>query len=200
MTHWFRALLIASLWVPAAGCNRAAAAAGRIDTTNPADTVDVAPATAPVLLPAPTTREAVGYLASDELEGRGVGTKGIDLAADYIATQFKNDGLKTLPGLDGYFQRFEMTIGAAVAPGNTLTSGGDELAVEKSFKPLSFSASSKFTDVPIAFAGYGISSAKQNYDDYANLDTRGKAVLVMRFAPHNAEVMPGCVNVQLTTT
>ncbi len=40
-------------------------------------------------------RETVAYLASDELEGRGLGTKGIDLAADYIAAQFTKLGLKT---------------------------------------------------------------------------------------------------------
>src|SRR5215475_4630696 len=35
------------------------------------------------------------YLASDELEGRGLGSHGLDLAADYIAEQFKEAGLKT---------------------------------------------------------------------------------------------------------
>jgi hypothetical protein len=35
------------------------------------------------------------YLSSDELEGRGLGSKGLDLAADYIAQQFHDIGLKT---------------------------------------------------------------------------------------------------------
>jgi Zn-dependent M28 family amino/carboxypeptidase len=39
--------------------------------------------------------DTVRYLASDELEGRAVKTKGIDLAADYIARQFTQLGLKT---------------------------------------------------------------------------------------------------------
>jgi hypothetical protein len=38
-------------------------------------------------------RETVRYLASDELEGRGVGTRGLDLAAEYIARQFSDAGL-----------------------------------------------------------------------------------------------------------
>ena len=38
---------------------------------------------------------AVRYLASDQLEGRGVGTKGLDLAAEFIARQFAEAGLKT---------------------------------------------------------------------------------------------------------
>ena len=39
--------------------------------------------------------DVVRYLASEELEGRGVGTKGIDLAAEYIAGRFAEYGLKT---------------------------------------------------------------------------------------------------------
>ena len=34
----------------------------------------------------------VKYLSSDELEGRGVGTKGLDQAADFIARQFRESG------------------------------------------------------------------------------------------------------------
>jgi hypothetical protein len=175
MNSLVRALLISSLWVAVAGCNHV----GASHLDSPAKTV--------ALPPAPTTREAIGYLASDELEGRGVGSKGLDLAAAYIAGQFKEDGLRPLPGLDGYYQSFEMTIGGSIAPGNILTLGGDALEIEKSFKPLSFSATTTFADAPIAFAGYGIASEKNAYDDYAGLDVKGKAVLVMRFEPHNEE-------------
>jgi hypothetical protein len=165
MTHFVRALLLASLWVAAAGCNRAAVASTRPTT-------------------APSARDAIYYLASDELEGRGVGTKGIDQAAHYIADQFRRDGLKPLPTFDGYFQRFEMNTGAFVDKGTRLTVGGDSLVLDKSFKPLGFSGSGAF-DGPVVFAGYGISSAKYDYDDYSGLDVTGKVVLALRFEPHN---------------
>ena len=50
----------------------------------------------------------INYLASDELTGRGVGTAGIDLAAEYIASQFLKYGI--LPGGDdgSYFQWFDV--------------------------------------------------------------------------------------------
>jgi hypothetical protein len=54
--------------------------------------------------------EAVKFLASDELEGRGVGTKGIDQAADYIAEQFTAIGLKTDLFDGGPFQSFPMVV------------------------------------------------------------------------------------------
>src|SRR4051794_34162657 len=53
-------------------------------------------------------RHDVTYLASEELEGRGVNTRGINLAADYIAREFQRAGLQPA-GADGsYFQPFTM--------------------------------------------------------------------------------------------
>ena len=175
MTHFVRALLVASLWVAATGCNRATVAdadraEGAVASTRPTT--------------APSARDAIYYLASDELEGRGVGTKGIDQAAHYIADQFRRDGLKPLPTFDGYFQRFEMNTGAFIDKDTRLTVGGDALVLDKSFKPLGFSGSGAF-EGPVAFAGYGISSAKYGYDDYAGLDVTGKVVVALRFEPHN---------------
>ena len=52
----------------------------------------------------------IDYLASDRLEGRGVGTAGIEQAAEYIAEQFAKAGLEP-GGVDGtFFQSFEMTL------------------------------------------------------------------------------------------
>src|SRR4051812_30102224 len=50
------------------------------------------------------SKKTLTYLASDELEGRGVGLHGIDVAADYIADRFEKIGLKKLPGQSTYFQ------------------------------------------------------------------------------------------------
>ena len=54
-------------------------------------------------------RKDLTYLSGDECEGRGVETKGIKLAADYIAAEFKKAGLKP-GGVNGtYFQPFEIS-------------------------------------------------------------------------------------------
>lgn len=50
----------------------------------------------------------VKFLSSDALEARGMGQKGSDLAADYIAEQLKQEGLKPA-GEDGtFFQKVPM--------------------------------------------------------------------------------------------
>src|SRR5262249_55418624 len=123
---------------------------------------------------------AVQYLASDELEGRGVGTKGLDLAADFIAEQFPQIGLKTALFDGTPFQKF--TISSTPKLGsdnqNTLSLVGPEeakndgrpgridLKLNTDFSPQSIGGSSKF-DLPLVFVGYGITAPDFKYDDYA---------------------------------
>jgi hypothetical protein len=129
--------------------------------------------------------DSVYYLASDELEGRGLGTKGLDKAADYIAGNFKKLGLQTAPGLDDYFQRFTITKATAPDPATTLTSGDKTYALDTDFGVLSFSAESKFSG-PVVFVGYGITSATHGYDDYASANVKGKVAMALRYEPHDA--------------
>src|SRR6476620_6125719 len=100
------------------------------------------------------------YLASDECEGRGPGTKGIDKAADYIAKQFTAAGLKP-GGKDGYFQPFTISgfakletpnAVAFIAPANKETI---DLELDKTFQVLGLSGKGKVT-APLVFIGYGI--------------------------------------------
>src|SRR6202162_6387122 len=52
---------------------------------------------------ADSLRGHLSFLASDLLEGRGTPSRGLDLAAEYIAAQFRRAGLEAVGG-DGYFQ------------------------------------------------------------------------------------------------
>src|SRR6516225_9069243 len=72
-------------------------------------------------LHSPATSEArlrrdVTYLASDELEGRGVTTRGINLAADFIAAEFKKAGLQPVGPNGSYFQPFSMAGSVLMEP------------------------------------------------------------------------------------
>lgn len=127
------------------------------------------------------------YLASDELEGRGIGTKGLDLAADYIADQFKAIGLKTDLFDGGPFQKFKMTTGSNLGEPNALAFLGPdsspvELKLGEGFNPLAIGGSGKF-DLPLVFVGYGITAKKEGYDDYAGIDVKDKAVIILRHEP-----------------
>ena len=55
------------------------------------------------MISANSLRGHLSFIASDLLEGRGTPSRGLDLAAEYIAAQFRRAGLEPL-GDDGYFQ------------------------------------------------------------------------------------------------
>src|SRR5689334_3718608 len=64
--------------------------------------------------------DAVNFLAADAQEGRGVGTAGLDRAAEFIAEQFATIGLETKLYDGAPFQRFSMRVGARLGEGNKL--------------------------------------------------------------------------------
>lgn len=114
-------------------------------------------------------KAAIKLLASNEYEGRGPGTGGIDLAADYIAGEFAKLGLKTTLYGDTPFQKFTMTVGAELGKKNQLAIVGPpgpdgkprryELKLSEDYTPLALGGSGKI-DVPVVFAGYGITATE----------------------------------------
>ncbi|MBV8677955.1 MAG: M20/M25/M40 family metallo-hydrolase [Planctomycetaceae bacterium] len=134
----------------------------------------------------------VSYLADDAREGREPGTPGIEVAADFIAAAFKDVGLKPAPGAQGYFQPFPLTGTSALGTSPELSLEGPSGMVLKAepkvdFTPLAIGSGGTLDGVPVVFAGYGITAKddamKLDYDDYADLDVKGKAVLILRREP-----------------
>lgn len=76
----------------------------------------------------------VEYLASEDLQGRGLGTRGKDLATDYIENQFREIGLSTYRP-QGYRQVFEVRAGLAVVPATNLIGviEGNDPALKEEF-------------------------------------------------------------------
>jgi hypothetical protein len=142
-------------------------------------------------------RQAVTWLAAPEREGRGPGTPGIDAAADWIAAQFAEIGLAA-PGAGEAFQPFAMTLDAKLGPAsaNTLelvgpptADGGATvvpLVLGRDFTPLAAGGSGRF-ELPLVFAGYGITAPAEHYDDYAPLAdggvAKGAALVLLRQEP-----------------
>jgi hypothetical protein len=132
-------------------------------------------------------RRDVEFLASDECEGRGPTTKGLEKAADYIAAEFKRAGLKP-GGVDGtWFQPFPYPANLLDEPARLTLKGpkGQEIELKQGFQfqPMGLGKAGKLT-APVVFAGYGLTSAEAKYDDYDGLDVADKVVIVLRDAPH----------------
>lgn len=134
----------------------------------------------------------VHYLASDELEGRRAGTQGAYQAAQYIAGEFISYGLLPSPDAESvgetedYLQPFEFSSGVEYGEGNTLTVSvnGEKISFTKDqdFKTLPFSSSASVSG-ELVFAGFGISAASDDYDDYENISLDGKIALIFQGSP-----------------
>jgi Tol biopolymer transport system component len=128
----------------------------------------------------PPIETHIRQLASDEMEGRGLGTKGLGLAADYIEKQFRAQNLAPAFG-KSYRQPFPVKIGVERGRGNTIKGLADD-----EWTPLGFSSSASF-NAPIAFVGYGIDAAPLNYREYEGIELRGKVALMLRYEPQERD-------------
>ena len=132
------------------------------------------------------------YLADDKLEGRKPGTRGYELAAQYVEKQFKTLGFKpgvvTSAGAATYRQAVPLRRAQVREEASSLAfirNGQDQpLTYGKSFI-LSPNFGEAVSDVsaPIVFVGFGVSAPELGYDDYANIDVKGKIVACFNGAP-----------------
>ena len=123
----------------------------------------------------------VTWLADPARTGRGVGTPGIDAAADWIDLQMRAIGLVPA-GEKGFRQYFDAPVGARLLDGNALTLAGIAKKLSVDWQPFTFSDDGK-VDAELVFVGYGITAPEVGYDDYAGLDVKGKVVLVAQDFP-----------------
>ena len=130
-------------------------------------------------------RAHVRFLSLDLLEGRGPGTRGDKLAAEYIATQFALDGLQPA-GDDGtYFQKVPLIAVHTIEDKTTfefVPASGESIELKYGSEIVSKDQTGQVSaaiDAPIVFVGYGIHAPEYNWDDYAGVDVKGKVVLVI---------------------
>ena len=126
----------------------------------------------------------VRYLSHDLLEGRGTGQRGGDLAAEYIATQFAEFGLKPAGDHGTYMQKVPL-VGITTLPETqyslvpkqgeamNLKPPDDYVAYDQTQKPQSD------VDAEIIYVGYGIEAPEYKWDDYKGIDVRGKVLLML---------------------
>lgn len=134
----------------------------------------------------------VAYLASDELEGRRPGTEGCRAAARYIEKELREIGLAPAVG-SSYLHEFEVKSGCRLVGDNVLTlctsdadgSSGRLPALGVDWTPMPFSATTAETVTgDVVFAGYGVTTPDGKWDDYDDVDVKGRIVFVfMRGAP-----------------
>jgi Peptidase family M28 len=134
-------------------------------------------------------RADMRFLSDDLLEGRGTATRGHQIAAKFMATQFEGLGLQ--PAGDGgtYFQNVPLR---SMEPNQKLST----LSLTRDGKAQAFVFGKDFVGFPdagradssveaaVVFVGYGVTAPEQGYDDYKGLDVKGKIIAFLPGAPN----------------
>ena len=132
----------------------------------------------------------ITFLADDLLRGRQPGTEGYDIAANYVASQFRQMGLQPA-GEDGSYLQ-EVPLRRA-----WLEEGSARMALKRDGGVTEFTFGEQFYTGPskahtesgieaeMVFAGYGIHAPLLEYSDYEGLDVDGKIVVVMSGMPQD---------------
>jgi Zn-dependent M28 family amino/carboxypeptidase len=144
------------------------------------------------------------FLSSDQLEGRGTGTRGGEIAAQYIASQFMLMGLEPAGDNGTWFHNVPIVT---LVPDAKLSvqGGGQNLTFRNDFvlwseqappQPAAAAASPdqiQDTTAQVVFVGFGITAPEWQWDDYKGLDVRGKILLMLVNDPglRNAEIFRG---------
>jgi hypothetical protein len=153
------------------------------------------------LLPAPVRAAAdritaeqlskdLDYLASDELQGRNTPSAGFDRAAEYIAGRLTKAGLKPAGDAGTFLQHYTMvesradTSAAWVEANGARFIFGDEFVMRSYAGPIP-------RGLPVVYVGHGWRIPDRGIDPYANVDVKGKLVLV-----HGPRALPKGIDVQ----
>ncbi len=135
-------------------------------------------------------RTDLEYLASEELRGRSVDDEAIDIAADFVADRFAAVGLNTMLYDGKPFQTLTIPVGvrAGDAKQNYVrieSTSSDPIEEEFSvgMNPMAIGTSVGSVTGELVFVGYGITAPKLGYDDYRDVNVRGKIVAILRKEP-----------------
>ncbi|MCP4220283.1 MAG: M28 family peptidase [bacterium] len=129
----------------------------------------------------------VETLSSPQYEGRLTGSSGYDKAADLSVQYFKDAGL--VPAFPGYKQTFPVSftkVHKSTLEFYLKNDKGEKETVTceyfEDFYPLLFSGKGDVEN-SLVFVGYGLTAPDLGYDDYKDMDVKGKIVLVLKGVP-----------------
>jgi hypothetical protein len=185
-------LVVTWLSVRANGSNAAQTpdASPGADQAHTAETADVEAAMHAIQ--GASIRADMGFLADDLLEGRGAATRGHEIAAKFMASQFEAMGLQ--PGGDhgSFFQVVPLRsirVDEAKTSFTMIRDGKEQALVSRQDYIAAPDPSRKETSVEasVVFVGYGVSAPELGYDDYQGVDVKGKIVAFTSGAPPSFE-------------
>jgi hypothetical protein len=141
---------------------------------------------------APALAAHIDFLASPGLAGRGLGDRGLDAAAEYVAATLALAGIAT-PGADSgtRFQAVPVREISGLHGAVTVTRRSGDESSSRAFASgvdvLPPASAPQSITGAVVFAGHGIREADLDRDDYLGLEVRGRIVLILAGLPAGAE-------------
>jgi Zn-dependent M28 family amino/carboxypeptidase len=174
-------------WVGAAAFGFAVV--GALNAANPhADIPGSVEAIAKQEITAATLAAPIRYLASDELEGRGPASRGDALARLYLATELESMGYKPA-GPDNSWQQTVDIVGTTAQLPQTWSfkakSGTVDLKLSDDYIAGSGvqTDTAGFDNAELVFVGYGIEAPEYKWDDFKDVDVKGKVLVMLNNDP-----------------
>lgn len=133
-------------------------------------------------------REHVRYISSDAFEGRGPSTRADKKTQEYLRSEMENLGIKPGAPGGGWIQDVPLVGMTTHAPQTLTLSFGKKLLTLKNHDDFIASAgqqqsSISIKDAEIIFVGYGVVAPEFNWNDFKDVDVKGKILLVMNHNP-----------------
>lgn len=136
-------------------------------------------------------KASLEFLASDVLEGRETATNAEKVSALYLATTLQKYGIEPF-GDDGtYFQKFDVSVEKFESSSKLMLTDSKGIVIKELFPAEDFGRFSRSypdssflnQNTKLIFAGYGITAPEYNYDDYKDIDVKGKTVVLLMDEP-----------------
>ncbi len=133
----------------------------------------------------------VTFLADDTLGGRDTGSREYQIAANYVASQYKQLGLKPAGDNGSYFQTVNFSKSSIDPDATTvsLTVDGKTKTLKMGVDYHMFADQTSLENLAsgeIIFVGHGISAPEAGHDDFSDIDLTGKIIARLQGAPEGA--------------
>jgi hypothetical protein len=131
-------------------------------------------------------RSYLEFIASDELEGRDTPSRGLDIAAMYIAEHLKTWGIKPAGDNGTYFQKFPLKRNKIESQNTRLSLNNQSFVYGEDF--LSSFNPATISNSQIVYASHGWVIKAKNINPYQGIDVKDKIVVVVNSLPKGVTV------------
>ncbi len=127
------------------------------------------------------------FLASDALKGRETGSADIDVAAEFIAGRLELYGLRPFTGAKSFFSPVPLSM-KGINDSSYIQLKSGRRGINRHFYAYSAGDSAyRGREQQLVFVRFGITDSTFDYNDYENLDVRGKTVVLILGEPERAD-------------